>query len=85
MTPRQYLLSLGKSHVTIPDCAKALGIDNSALHYRIYRLPPEEKPEANGAFMAGGHLCFADLSAVAWIERHIAYWNARQAARGRSE
>lgn len=84
MTPRQYLLGLGKGHVTFPDISRSLDIDNAALHYRIRVLPSEEKPENHGAFKAGGHLTFTVDAGIEWVERHMAYWAERQAARGRS-
>ena len=65
MTPRQYLLSLGKAYITLPDIAKSLGLDNGGLHYRILVSPEEEKPENNGAFKAGGLLCFVCDTGIA--------------------
>lgn len=85
MTPREYLLSLNKEFITRPDIARAIDIDASGLHYRISVLPPEELPENNGAFRVGGYTTFTIDAAIAWTERHVRYWAARQAARGESE
>ena len=84
MTPRQYLLSLNKPYITLPDCAKSLGLDTAGLHYRVHVSPQEERPENNGGFKAGGLLCFVCDTGIAWVERHEKYWADRQSKRSKA-
>ena len=85
MSPKEYLLSLGRPHVTFPEIAKALDLEYITLHWRLKNLPPEEHPDAFGAFRAGGVNILVLDNGIRWVERHQKYWAERQAARRVSE
>ena len=77
--PRQYLATLGKPYVTLPDIARALEMVYTTLYMRVRDLPAAEQPEAYGAFRAGGNITMTAGAAADWCERHLEYWAARQA------
>ena len=82
MTPIEASLRYGSAgdYRTLTDCAKALELPYITLYARLSVLPPEEHPERY-AVKAGGHWTFNVDAAIAWCQRHEAYWAERQAAR----
>lgn len=81
MTPRQYLVDLGRPFVTLPDIAKALGLDYHTLYFRLRDLPDTEKPEAHGAFRAGAATTWTLAAGSDFAEHHARFWKERQAAK----
>lgn len=81
MTPTQYLRSLGREYVTLPDIARSIALDYNAFFCRLRDLPDREKPEAHGAFTAGRTTTFTLDAGITFAEHHVDYWAKRQAAR----
>lgn len=78
-TTEKNLRALGRPYVTLADISRAIaedaGIDANSFPYRVRDLPPEEKPEAWGAFRAGATTTFTLDAAITWVNHHMAWWD----------
>ena len=74
-TIRQYLTSLGRPVITIPECARAIGINPpNSLYYRmrVGECPVELMPKHT--FRAGGTEMMTLENAIEWCEKVAPHW-----------